>query len=208
MKTLPLFLNMDNKKVLVVGGGNASLIKIKKLIDFDCDITVISNHFLDDIIVLGSYLNIVNKNFEKEDLDNFFLVIAAADENTNKYVYKCAVKKGILCNVSSRNIRGDFIFPAHKNENKLTIAVSTNGSYPLISKSIVEKIGNEIDLSDLSKKIDFLEFNRKYIINNVENKILRKKIMSEFVSDNILYCTNYDEYIKKINNILKRYFDE
>ena len=197
MKNLPVFLNMENKKVLIVGGGNAALIKIKKLIDFDCDVTVISNNFLIDILEFKN-IKIIKKDFEEKDIEGFFLVVAAAENSVNKFVYECAKNKGILCSVSGGDIKGDFIFPAHKKNDRLTVALSTDGAYPALAKKLCSKI--DVSLGD---RINFFEEKRKFVIKNVSDKNLKKKILSEIIDDDVIYSENY---IEKTENILKRYF--
>lgn len=197
MKGLPIFINMEDKKVLVVGGGNSAFIKIRKLLDFQCDVTVLAKDFLPEIRELKG-INIINKSFEEKDIENFFIIVASADVKTNELVYNCAKAKGILCSVSTGKGSGDFIFPAHRRNDRLTVTVSTDGGFPALSKKLCSKI----DLS-LGTKIEFFERKRREVIDNIEDLALRKKVLNEIIEDDIIYS---DDYIGKTENILKRYF--
>lgn len=198
MKRLPVFLDMSNKKALVVGGGKAAFIKIKNMLLFDIDITVISRDFLEDIKYIKN-IKCIKKNFECSDVLGFYIVIAAVNDELNQIIYNTAKKNNILCCATGRGFKGDFIFPSCYKNDELTVAVSTNGAYPLLAKKICGNIS-----SDLSEKISFLRDIRIFVLDTF-NKNLQNKILNELIEDSIIFSENYKE---KIYEIIKRYKNE
>lgn len=199
MGGMPIFLDIECKKVVVIGGGRAALIKIRSLIDFNADIHVIANDICNEISELEKLgkITVCVKDFSECDLDGAFIVIAAADSQTNKSVYEAASIKKILCHSVNRSLKCDFIFPSHKVCGDITVAVSTNGKYPLIAK----KICDNIDLS-VNEKLDYFEKIRNIIISKVKEKEKRRFILKNIIDDNII---NSEDYKNKIDIILERY---
>ena len=106
----PVFLNIENKKCLVIGGGKVALRKINKLLKYKARITVISKNIIEEIKLLeGKNLEIIEKEFEEnnnlEYLKKFFLIVAATnDKKLNDNTAKICIKENILINnVSSKN---------------------------------------------------------------------------------------------------------
>ena len=83
----PLFINLENKKVLVIGGGKVALKKIKKVLEYGADVTVVTNNIKEQSILELKNLKIEdNKKIEnnKDEIEklvkDFFLVISATDD--------------------------------------------------------------------------------------------------------------------------------
>ena len=47
----PLFINLENKKVLVIGGGKVALKKIKKVLEYGADVTVVTDNIKEQSIL-------------------------------------------------------------------------------------------------------------------------------------------------------------
>ncbi len=171
MKRLPIFISLEEKKVLVVGGGRAARIKIKALLEVQANIMVVAKSFLEETEALLKEQKIEYKNREVtiEDLENIFLLFAAADKKTNETVFLWAKQKNILC--CKADGKGDFIVPAYKKEGSLTLAVSTDGLFPLLGKKICENV----DLSE-SKRLEYLAEQRKRILQNLPKQEQKKAL--------------------------------
>lgn len=83
LKYFPVFLNIENKNCLVIGGGKVALRKINKLLEYKVSITVISKNIIKEIKLLKN-IKIIEKEFEEYDnleyLKKFFLIIAATND--------------------------------------------------------------------------------------------------------------------------------
>lgn len=85
------FLNLKDKKVLVVGGGKIAGDKISHLLGFTRDITVVSPKIdkrVEEFIEKYS-LVYINREYKDDDLKDFFIVIVAADDlNLQEKIFK------------------------------------------------------------------------------------------------------------------------
>ncbi|MBS4959761.1 MAG: bifunctional precorrin-2 dehydrogenase/sirohydrochlorin ferrochelatase [Clostridiales bacterium] len=180
MKKVPIMLDLSGKKVLVVGGGKAAQIKIENFVDCGCEIQVVAPKITENIefFVNQGKVSWRRKQFSFSDFEGVSLVVAAADEWVNQIVFQQAKLAGILC--STVQGTGDFIFPSAKQVEDLTIAVSTNGKYPLLAKKIVE----QADYS-AAKQLDTLDRIRKAARKSIKNHRLRNEFLNEVLVRNI-----------------------
>lgn len=125
-KYLPVFLNIENKNILIVGGGKAALQKILILKKFTDSIIVVAPFILPEITELG--LTCYKRKFKNTDLKNKEVVyICTDDKKLQIKIRMLALKKRILANTVDDKLNSDFISPAVFLKDNMTIAVSSNG---------------------------------------------------------------------------------
>lgn len=125
LQFLPVSVNITEKKILIVGGGNVALHKATILKRFADNVTVISPEFLNGFGALD--FTLIRKRFEPSDLDGFFLVyVCTGDESLNAHIREECAKRGILASVCDNPALCDFISPAIFTQEHITISVSTN----------------------------------------------------------------------------------
>src|SRR5215475_8938145 len=101
MSLLPIFLNLEGRRCLLVGAGTVALDKIGSLLKTGVRLRVVAPHAKEEVRRLAreGKLEWTERAFEPEDLDGNYLVIAATDSpEVNTAVYEAAVKRGIPCN--------------------------------------------------------------------------------------------------------------
>ena len=97
MAYFPFYIDIENKKILVVGGGTVALRKIEKLTPFSPDITVVAPKICEEIKVLN--VKIIDRRFCDSDLDGAFCVVSATDDETlNGRIFQLCNEKNILVN--------------------------------------------------------------------------------------------------------------
>ena len=127
----PMFVNLNNQPVLVIGGGMVALRKIEKLRPYGPHITVISPKIHPDIMrIPGLYLQ--KRPFEKNDLnDTLAMVIASSnDSQLNQRIAAICREKKIPVNVVDDPQKCSFLFPALIQKGYLSAGISTGGSSP------------------------------------------------------------------------------
>jgi precorrin-2 dehydrogenase / sirohydrochlorin ferrochelatase len=139
----PVFLNLQGKKCVVVGGGEVALRKVKTLLDCGADVTVISPVLHPD---LGAYaakkpLRLIQRSYKPGDLKGAVLVIAGTDNRKiNLQVGEEAKMTGGLVNLVDDPGPSDFIVPSFFRKGELTLAVSTGGASPALARKIRTKL--------------------------------------------------------------------
>lgn len=161
MAYFPAFLKFDDKKILIVGGGNVALEKLEHLLDFTHNITLIAQEFnaATQILIDQHHLANHKKIYEKGDAKGFDIVIAAVDNFAlQEAIYLETRQYSCLCNCVDLQQYCDFIFPSYVKKGDLTIAISTGGASPAVAKQL------RIYLSKLIPNgiVEFLEQMKNY----------------------------------------------
>lgn len=149
----PLFINLENKKVLVIGGGKIAAKKIRKILEYGADITVVTEDVAEkgllqlENIKIESNRKIENNKSEIEKLvKGYFLVIAATDnEELNENVARICDSNGILINNVSSKIRMNAMFGGIVKNDEFQIAVSTGGKNCKRSRAMKSEIQKILD---------------------------------------------------------------
>ncbi|CAH9018240.1 siroheme synthase CysG [Candidatus Nitrosacidococcus sp. I8] len=145
MKYLPIFLNLQGKKCLVVGGGVVATRKVGLLYQAGAIVTIVALEICEQLQILtkevGS-IQIQQKPFQKSDIqEDYHLVIAAtSDQDLNKQVSRLAQVRHILVNVVDSPQLCTFIFPAIVDRSPVVIALSTGGASPTLARLLRTKL--------------------------------------------------------------------
>ena len=139
MSFFPLYIEMKNLKVLLVGGGTIASEKLEKLLDFTQEITVIAREVNgdSDALIQKHRLTLYPRAYTKGDINGFDMVIIATDTQAlHQEIYEESRGRGILVNSVDNMRYCDFIFPSYIQKGDLTIAFSTGGASPAFAKQI------------------------------------------------------------------------
>jgi len=139
MAYFPMFIDMNNLKVLLIGGGDIATHKLEKLIVFTQDITIITQHADDKIksIVDIYHLTLHQRDYRVDDIRGFNIIVIATDSTIlHKEIYEESRGLGILVNSVDNAKYCDFIFPSYIKKEDLTIAFSTGGTSPAFAKQL------------------------------------------------------------------------
>ena len=137
MAYFPAFLKLDNKKILIVGGGNIAYEKLEHLLDFTQDITVVAEEFTDEILlsIEKRSLKFEKRAYCSGDIQEFAIVVVAVDNiRLQSEIFEESKKYNCLCNAVDSTAYCDFIFPSYIKKGDLTVAVSTSGASPAMAK--------------------------------------------------------------------------
>lgn len=147
MSLLPIFVNLENRRVLLVGAGNVALEKISTLLKSGPRLRVVAPRVLPQISQLAAEgkLELFERAFEPEDLDGSFLVITATDSaEANHAVYREAVGRNIPCNSVDDIPNCDFFFGSIVTRGDLQIAISTAGESPAVAQRLRREIDEQL----------------------------------------------------------------
>jgi len=150
MNTFPVFLRLEGRPCVVVGGGEVASRKIALLLKAGADVTVISPELCNSLasLVEQKRLQHVNARFEAEHLDLAALVIAATDDTAvNEAVAQAAKQRNVPVNVVDAPELCTFIMPSIVYRSPIVIAVSSGGVAPVLARLVRARIETLIPAS-------------------------------------------------------------
>ena len=183
----PIFLNLKNKRVLLLGGGKVALRKAKSLIQSGARLSVISRDFSNAFIQFAKAKKIKFKKGSQipKRLQNFSLVVAAtSDADFNKSVYQICSRRGIWVNAVDDPKNSSFIVPSVIRRGSLQIAISTGGASPVLAKLLRKKFETELD-TNYTKLVRFLKKERLNIKKNMSNIKNRRTYFTKLVKSKL-----------------------
>ncbi len=142
----PAMLHLQNRRVLFIGGGWETELKVRGLLDAGAIITVLSAHEHAGLEELATDGRIVwrRRAFQPGDTAGFWLVMShPVDKADNAAVYAEAEANGILCNCVDDPERCSFILPSVLRRGDLVIGVSTSGTAPALGVRIKQRLAQE-----------------------------------------------------------------
>jgi precorrin-2 dehydrogenase / sirohydrochlorin ferrochelatase len=181
----PAFLNLKKKKTVVIGGGRVAERKILSLIKTGTEITVISPEITKRIEKekqKGSIRHI-SRQYRKGDLKDTFLVIAATDSRLVNE--KISQDSPCLVNVVDTPEFCNFIVPSVINRGPLTIAVSTGGVSPALSRSIRKEL-EKIYSNEFSGYLELLKTIRSGARKTMRDQKRRGAFLKAVASEKML----------------------
>jgi siroheme synthase-like protein len=143
MRYYPIYLDLNGRDALVVGGGAVAEGKALQLIEAGARVTIVSPELTEALRAAADREEIthINGSFIDENLNGVFLVISATDDRkVNEKVAKAARERGLLCNVVDQPDLCDFITPALVTRGELQISVSTGGGSPTLTQRVKREI--------------------------------------------------------------------
>ena len=143
MDYLPIFCRLDNKPVLLVGGGEVAERKARLLLDAGAQLTVVAPELDPELAELAANGSIewLAGEFAPAQLAGKWLVVAATDRReVNALVYQSANQARIFANVVDDPKRSSFIMPSIIDRSPLMVAISSGGKAPVLARLLREKL--------------------------------------------------------------------
>jgi siroheme synthase-like protein len=175
-RLFPVFLKLENLRVLIVGGGKVALEKLNTVLanSPQTRVTLVAPDICQEILNIASKnhsIEVRQRNFLPEDLNDVDLVIAATDSYpTNKKIKEQCQERKILINVADTPDLCDFYLGSIVSKGDLKIAVSTNGKSPTLARRMKE-ILNEAIPDEIQHSLDHLEVIRKKLNGSFSEKV-------------------------------------
>ncbi len=143
MQYLPIFAQLKNRPVLLVGAGHVALRKAGTLLKAGARLTVVATYFADEFKEWQQQgkATLIESRFSPEHIDGHVLVIAATDDDAvNQSVFAAADARNILVNTVDDQPNCSFIFPAIIDRSPILIAISSAGTAPVLARRLREKL--------------------------------------------------------------------
>jgi len=138
-----VFWEMQDRPVLLVGGGHVADEKIHKLVDAGAKVTVVAPELIPEVrqYVDDGRATWIERPFEPGDTEGFEVVLVATDNGAvNKEVADEARSRDIWVNAADDVANCDFILPSLAKRGQISIATSTGGSSPALARWLRERM--------------------------------------------------------------------
>lgn len=149
-RLFPLFADLRNRPVLVVGGGVVAVRKIAALRSAGALVRVGSPELVDELKLLASKneIDYLPGKFEESWLSDVWLVVAATDDNeVNQSIAAAAEARRLFVNVVDDAELSSYQVPSVIERGPLQIAISSAGAAPMLARHIREKLEAQFDES-------------------------------------------------------------
>lgn len=187
MKYYPVFLNLKGVKAVVVGGGRVAERKVVTLFKAGALVKIISPAITKTLekYKKQGLISHIKREYRQGDLkDAFIVIVATSSRQTNSRIEADSKDLPRLTNVVDTPSMGNFIVPSIVNRGHLTIAISTEGCSPALSKAIRKEL-EEIYGSEFLDYLKFVESIRKQAMNKIKNSVDREKFLKSLASEEI-----------------------
>jgi len=206
----PIFLNLEDKPCLVVGGGQVAERKVNVLLEVGALVTVVSPEVTEEISALAGEGRVkhLKEAFREERLEGFSLVIGATDDfQVNRVVSEAARRKGIWVNIVDSPAESDFFVPSLVRRGGLTVAISTGGGSPAMAKKVRKEL-EAILGQEYATILGFLGKLRPEAFASIPEEKDRASLYTQLVESGILSLIKrekMDEAREEAREILSRF---
>ena len=146
----PVYLNLENRRCVIIGGGGVAEGKIARLREAGAVISVVSPDATPGIrqMAADGILRWEPRTYRPGDLEGAFIAIAATnDRDVNRAIYKEAEARGVMLNAVDDPPNCSFIAPSIVQRGPVTVAISTGGASPALARKLRESLQASGDLA-------------------------------------------------------------
>lgn len=184
----PVFLRIDGKRAVVLGGGPVAARKAGGLLRAGALVTVVSPALCPELVRMAGEGGVthVARAFRPDDLDGAALVMAATDDpDVNRQACGLASSRGIPANSARPPGAGSFIVPSTISRGGLTIAISTGGGCPALSRRLRSELEGLVG-QEYGHLLEFLEEARAALRTAVEDEEARAAVLTKIVESGLV----------------------
>lgn len=207
MKLYPLNLDIENQNVVVIGGGEVALRKIRGLLEAGALVKVIAPEICAEVEELSRRGEIVwlREKFSAELLgDEMILIAATNNPEVNRRAAELARAKKILVNVVDE-AGGNFNVPSRIRRGEFLLTLSTGANSPAFSKFVRQMLEAEFD-ENFGAGLKIISQRRREVKRLLPNSKARKIFWQNFLTREIwehLKSGDLDKLEEKINHALE-----
>lgn len=151
----PVFIDLRGRTCAVIGGGEIGEEKVRKLLECDAAVVVVSPDVTDGVRALAGEGKItwIERPYRPGDLADAFIAIASTDDNgVNRLIAEEAESRNVLLNVVDVTHLCTFIAPSVVRRGDVAIATSTGGASPALARKFREELSRSrlLEYADLT----------------------------------------------------------
>ncbi|MBW2656124.1 MAG: bifunctional precorrin-2 dehydrogenase/sirohydrochlorin ferrochelatase [Deltaproteobacteria bacterium] len=188
MRYYPVHLDINNRNVLVVGGGSVGTRKVKTLLDCGARVTVVSPEVSRQLWELAASgdIKLAERSYQSEDLNGVFVVIGATDdERLNQQISSDADRLNTLCNIADRPEVCNFILPSIVQRDDLVITISTSGQSPALAKKLRKALENQFG-EEYGTLLQLMGAIRKKLLQQAHKPEAHKPLFEQLINSDLI----------------------
>ncbi|MCL6472784.1 MAG: bifunctional precorrin-2 dehydrogenase/sirohydrochlorin ferrochelatase [Firmicutes bacterium] len=188
MAFYPLYVDIEGKKCVVIGGGDVAERKVASLVECGADVEVVSPKFTPELERLAKEGRIKAKRrgYQPGDLAGATLAIVATnDGELNKLVHREASENNIPVNVVDTPELCSFIVPSTVRRGDLVISISTSGSCPALAKNIRKQL-QQLFGEEYGRYCEILRNFRARVADKYDDPGERKQALNRLIDSDIV----------------------
>jgi siroheme synthase-like protein len=140
----PIFVDLHEVPVVVVGGGRVGARKIDGLAAAGARVRLVARA-VSDQVDLAAVTDVRRRDFVPEDLDGARLVITATGVGeVDAAVAAAARRRGVWVNAADQPADCDFILPAIARAGRVAVAISTDGASPALAGWLRDRVAEQL----------------------------------------------------------------
>ncbi|MBN1787931.1 MAG: bifunctional precorrin-2 dehydrogenase/sirohydrochlorin ferrochelatase [Sedimentisphaerales bacterium] len=181
----PVFLNLESRRVVVIGAGVVATRKILGLLEAKARVVVVAEEIDDGLAAKfkDADIELIQSKYSKDYLAGATIAFAATnDEKLNEQIYKDCQQLEVLCNVVDCPELCDFFSPAVVRRDDLQIAICTEGSFPAYAGHLRKKL-EEIITPLHGEFVGELEKLRGIVFEKISDIDKRKSVLGTLAGD-------------------------
>jgi len=200
-------LNLEGKKIIIVGGGNEAEKRIKSILNEKCEISIISDSINEQI---SKWVKTKKIKLKKQKIENLkfiselkpdLIITTTNDKKINQKIITYAKKRKIMAYSSDNPDESDFSNASIIDfEKMIQIAIFTGGRSPAMSKKIKsksEKALKKVILKEDIAQIKIQKISRKLAKEIISTQFERKQCLNNIMNDNHIDQLIKDGQVKK-----------
>lgn len=205
----PVYLKLDHKLCLVVGGGKVAERKVRSLLECGAVVRVVSPEVTPHIKQWHNQegLELWQREYQPQDLEDVFLVFAATNQSkVNQRIAEDCRIRNLPVNVVDDPEGCSFTVPSVIRRGKLSIAVSTGGASPLLAAKIRRQLEQHFG-PEYGEFLEILSDLRQRVLSEVAEIEDRQDIYRKLIESDILELLKEekrDQVKERINKCLSR----
>jgi precorrin-2 dehydrogenase/sirohydrochlorin ferrochelatase len=183
----PVMLHLKGKEVVVVGGGKIAERKVHGLLKAGARISLVSPSITEGLnhLVCDGEVDWKQRVFSADLIKDAFMIFAVTDDKDINLAVKAAASPHQLVMLADDPDESDFHVPAHFQQGRLNVAISTGGSSPILSARIRDQLEQQFD-DNYAEFLEFLFDTRQWILKEVTDPSLKRNLLTVIASERFL----------------------
>ncbi len=188
MRYFPVYLDIQDRPCLVVGGGAVGTRKALTLLQAGARVTVVSPEATPQLASLAAEgrIRLKRRPYIDSGMENAILVFGTTDNRElNRRISENAQRLGVWCNIADQPERGQFVLPAVVARGDLLISIATSGKSPALARRIRREIESAYG-PEYARLLDLLGALRQRLLSQGHDPQGHKKLFEALLDSDLL----------------------